>query len=73
MGKFVKGYFAFIGVIIGIGLFFAVIGFSVEKWEKHECAVLVSQSEEFIGFEATDWQVEQCQEYGVDLSEFLAK
>ena len=59
--------------ILCLAAIIAMIVFLGGKWEGHECEVWVSESKEFRGWYALDWQVEQCAQYEVDLSEYLEK
>lgn len=62
-------------VMIGVSIWPLSILFEIgiERWENHECQVWQSESEEFRGWYALDWQVEQCDQYEIDLSEFIQK
>lgn len=62
---YIKGVIWFV-VILFVGTLVMTVG--VEKWETHECYSWIEQSHEFVGYEFTDWQVEQCQSYGIDVN-----
>ncbi len=40
-----------------------------EKEEARQCEQWQKESQEFVGWYATDWQVKQCKNYGIELSE----
>lgn len=52
-------------VIISIAIFIFVTG--VGKYERAECLEWQDQKEKFELWYATDWQKEQCKQFGIEL------
>ena len=66
-----------LSTILILTLLFIGIGFifngTISKHELQECKIWKNQSEEFRGWYSTSWQVEMCQNYDIDLSNYLRK
>jgi hypothetical protein len=43
------------------------LGIGIPKYEKYECLKWSEQSNNYSNWYSTDWQKQQCQEYGIQL------
>lgn len=55
-------------IILLLPVIFFGLSAGITKAEKVECNKWQSQSEEFANFTVTDWQVEQCSRYDIELN-----
>jgi len=56
-----------------VGLFIGIVETGVRENEKLECEQWQKESVEFRLWYATDWQIAQCQNYGIELKKFEPK
>jgi len=54
-------------LLVAVVLLFVVSWFAIEKHEKLECLKWQREARIYTNYYFTDWQIQQCQHYGVEL------
>lgn len=69
-----KWYLDIFNLIASAGLIFLVIYilihllfWGVEKVEMQECATWYAQSQSYSNWFASEWQIDQCEQFGIDI------
>lgn len=60
-------------VVLVLTTFVQMISSGIEKHERIECIQWLADSQNYDNWYATEWQVEQCENYGVDLQDYLVR
>ena len=63
-------YLSIILFVIVIAGFFWILKIGIEKQEKLECKEWQKSFQEYPSFYVTDWQIEQCNSYDINLVDY---
>lgn len=65
--KIISGIMMVVMIAIVFAGIFSALNEGIKKSEKNECVKWENQSKEYQKWYSTDWQKEQCQNYGIAL------